>query len=449
MHSLLPEKLKTLALSLTKPLYVVGGACRDFLAQLKRAGNDWDICAPLSAQAVCAAAESCGFAVTAVYKNTGTVLMKADGEDYEFTSFRTDRYVRGTHSPAEVFFTDDIVSDARRRDFKCNAVYYDIAAQKFADPLGGIDDIKNKKVSTVAPARKVFGEDGLRLMRLCRIAAQTGFTPTEECINGARANRALIGDIAKERIWTELNAILLADLKYGVAGAQYAGLKLLSQAGVLEHILPELAAGDGMAQRRDFHNYDVLEHTLRCVLYAPPAIRLAALLHDVGKPYCKKNYGKFARHEEEGAIIAAEICKRLRVPVKAAERVCELVRWHMYDLSGAASENKVRKFIVRNLEIFDDLLLLKQADFSACKDDLSVAPVVKKWKEIFEAMQKSGAPLTLKQLAVRGDELIGAGICPDETAKTLKMLLEECAIGNVANQKEKLIKYALARRARG
>lgn len=445
MHGTLPQKLNNLALKLGKPLYVVGGACRDFLAGLSAKRCDLDICAPLSADEVCAAAEEVGFKVSAVYKNTGTVLMSADGEDYEFTSFRTDRYVRGTHSPVEVFFTDDIASDARRRDFKCNAVYYDIAAGKFVDPLGGIDDIKNKRVTTVVDAKKVFGEDGLRLMRLCRIAAQTGFSPTEECIEGARKNCELIDDIAAERIWAELNAILTADLKYGVEGAQYEGLELLKKTGVLARILPELALGDNMQQRKDFHEHDVLEHTLRCVLYAPPEIRLAALLHDVGKPYCKLNYGKFARHEEEGAAIAENICRRLRVPTKTTNRVCELVRWHMYDLSGAASENKVRKFIVNHLDVFDDLLLLKQADFSACKDEKSVAPCVVKWKNIYEKMQKEGVPFTLKELKVRGDELIGAGICPDETAKTLKMLLGECAIGNVKNEKQSLIKYALAR----
>lgn len=446
MQSALPEKLKELASELDKPLYAVGGACRDFLAGLTAASSDFDICAPVSADKVCAAAKAVGFTVSAVYKNTGTVLMSADGDDYEFTSFRTDKYVRGKHSPAEVFFTDDIASDARRRDFKCNAVYYDIAADKFVDPLGGIEDIKFRRVTTVVDAKKVFGEDGLRLMRLCRIAAQVGFTPTAECIEGARENCALIDDIAEERVLAELNAILHADEKYGVAGAQYEGLKLLSETGVLARILPELALGEGMEQREDFHSYDVLEHTFRCVKYAPPGIRLAALLHDVGKPYCKINYGRFARHEEEGAVIAENICKRLRVPAKVTERVCGLVRWHMYDLSGGASENKVRKFIVNHLEILDELLLLKQADYSACKDDLSCAPCVVRWKGIIEKMQNEGVPFTLRQLDVRGDELIGAGICPNETAKTLKMLLGECAIGNVKNEKQRLIKYALARR---
>lgn len=448
MRNLLPLKLKNLASSLSKPLYAVGGACRNFIAELKSSETDWDICGPLSAEELCVAAENAGFNIAAVYKNTGTVLMSDEGVHYEFTSFRTDRYVRGVHSPAEVFFTDDIASDARRRDFKCNAVYYDIAKEKFEDPLNGIDDIKNGRISTAVSADKVFGEDGLRLMRLCRISAQTGFAPDEDCMNGARKHAALISDIAAERVWAELSAILNADLKYGVKDAHYKGLKLLRDTGVMKYILPELAAGDGMRQREDFHNYDVLEHTLRCVLYAPPEIRLAALLHDIGKPFCKNNYGKFARHEEEGALIAENVCRRLRVPLKTQKRVCELVRWHMYDLSGVTSENKVRKFIIRHRDILDELLLLKQADFSACKDDLSVAPCVERWKKIYEKMQNEGVPVTLKQLNVRGDELIAAGICPAETAKTLKMLLEECAIGNVANERQKLISYALARSGR-
>lgn len=446
MQKFLPQNLITLARALDKPLYVVGGACRDFLAGLKSAEKrDLDICSPASAEEVCKAAEKVGFIVTAVYPNTGTVLLKDGAEDYEFTSFRTDRYMRGKHTPEEVFFTDDISLDARRRDFKCNAVYYDISDGKFVDPLGGIDEIKCRVISTVAPAEKVFGEDGLRLMRLCRIAAQTGFTPTEECILGARKNSALIKDIAAERILAELNAILNADLKYGVENAHYTGLKLLHKAGVLEYVLPELALGDNMEQRKDFHAHDVLEHSLRCVKYAPPELRLTALLHDVGKPYCKINYGKFARHEEEGAALAEEICRRLRVPKRQTERLVRLVRWHMYDLSGAASENKVRKFIVKNLDIFDDLLILKQVDYSACKDDLSTAPCVVKWSGIYEKMKNEGVPLTKKQLDVRGDELIGAGISPDETAKTLDFLLGECAIGNVPNRKERLIKFALAR----
>ncbi|MGN0824448.1 MAG: CCA tRNA nucleotidyltransferase [Candidatus Coproplasma sp.] len=438
-----PQKLNMLAAALTKPLYVVGGVCRDTLANLHSGTLDWDICAPLSAETVANAAQSVGINVVSTYKNTGTVKMEADGESFEYTCFRTDKYVRGTHVPVSVCFTEDMALDARRRDFKCNAIYYDILKGEFCDPLGGIDDIESRRLTTVAAPQKVFGEDGLRLMRLARIAAQTGFTPTQECLDGAIANAYLIKDVAAERIWAELNAILSADAKYGNRGGQYTGLKLLKEIGVLEIILPELTLGDKMEQRSDFHDHDVLEHSLRAVLYAPLQIRLAALLHDVGKPYCLINYGKYSRHDEAGRRISLEICSRLKVASKLAERVSQLVGLHMYDLSCAASENKVRKFIVNHFAVIDELLMLKQADYSACKDDLSVAPCVKKWKTIIERMKAEGVPFTLKQLAVRGSDLIESGLSAGQVGKTLNFLLEQAAMGCVPNQKEKLLIFAL------
>ncbi len=442
MKKTLPENLIYLAEKCPYPLYVVGGRCRDFLAGLKCEKPDNDICAPADTDDFIARAEAAGFTVNAVYKNTGTVKFTGFGEDYEFTCFRSDEYVRGAHRPVKTYFTDDITLDAKRRDFKCNAVYYDISGGQFVDPLGGIADINAKRMTTVDGARKVFGEDGLRLMRLARIAAQTGFTPSEECIEGARENDGLITDVAPERIYAELNAILHADEKYGAEHAVYRGLDILRKTRVLARILGELAAGEGMLQRADFHKYDVLEHSVRAAAYADKRVRLAALLHDVGKPYCMNTFGKYHGHDEWGEAIARDICLRLCVPKKLAERTATLIKLHMYDLDCRAGENKVRRFIVRNYEYFDDLMLLKQADFSACKDDFSPAPTVVKMRGVLEKMREEGLPLTVKELAVRGDELIAAG-CPKElTAACLKGLLLNCAIKNVENVNDKLVKYA-------
>ena len=197
-----------------------------------------------------------------------------------------------------------------------------------------------------------------------------------------------------------------------------------------------------MPQRSDIHRYDVLEHSFRTVMYADESIRLAALLHDIGKPYCMINFGNFYGHETEGARIAEEVCNRLKVPKKLTEKVVKLTALHMYDLRCDARENKVRKFIVKNLNYFDELMLLKQADFSACRDDLSPAPSVVKMTAILQKMKEEGVPLSLKQLAVRGDELIEAG-CPKElTDKNLENLLLACDVGQTENKKEKLILYA-------
>ncbi len=442
----LPENLKTLAGACSFPLYVVGGYVRDFLARLECGEHDIDICAPVPFEKFCSVAEVCGAEVTAIYKNTGTVKIRFGREEYEFASFRSDEYVRGGHAPVRTFFTENITLDARRRDFKCNAVYYDVNNGTFIDPLGGVKDIADRTLSTVDRADKVFGEDGLRLMRLARIAAQTDFKPSDECLEGAAKNRSLVADVAAERVWTELEAILHADGKYKVAGAQYYGLKLLEQTGVLEIIMPELAQGKGMAQPEKFHNHDVLEHSLRTVLYADASIRLAALVHDVGKPYCMRINGNYYAHEKEGARIAEEVCNRLKVPKKRREEAVALTALHMYDARLDARESKVRRFIVRHFPLFEKLLQIKQADFSACRDETYEAPCVTKWKKIYEDMRGEGVPFTVKQLDVRGDELIAAGIAPQDTGAALQGLLECCAVQRLKNEKSKLIDCALKMR---
>ena len=442
MLSLIPEKLKILAKNCPFPLYVVGGTCRNFLAGLESKETDFDICAPASAEEFCNIAKACGFIISSVYKNTGTVKAVADGEEYEYTSFRSDEYVRGVHTPVKTYFTLDIKKDALRRDFTFNAIYYDIKAQEFCDPLGGIKDVKNKTVNTVREPEKVFGEDGLRLMRLARQAAAMGFSPSKQCLSGALKNCRLINDISVERIWAELDAILHADLKYGIKYAQYKGLKILKETGVLAQILPELTLGDKMEQRPDFHNHDVLEHSLRCVKYAEPEIRLAALLHDVGKPYCKVNTGKFYLHEKEGVQIADKICKRLKVSNYQTELCKKLISLHMYDLDMNTSENKLRRFIVKNYSIIPKLLKIKQADYSACKDDLSACECVKKWTKIIDKMKNEGVPFTLKQLKINGTDLLELGVEPKKIGLILNELLRECATQPSLNDKSKLLKRA-------
>ena len=222
MRDILPKKLQELALNCTKPLYVVGGSVRDHLAGLQSNTHDWDICSPTSTDEFLSIATENGFTAKAVYRNTGTIkLQDSEGVDYEYSCFRSDKYVRGTHVPVEIFFTDDIVLDAKRRDFTANAVYYDVKSGNYVDPLNGIAAIKEKRFTTVVDSDKVFGEDGLRLMRLARQAAQLGFSPDEACFAGAKQNAALIKDITPERIFTELTAILDADRKYGNADGPY------------------------------------------------------------------------------------------------------------------------------------------------------------------------------------------------------------------------------------
>ena len=438
----IPENLRNLADACPFPLYIVGGSVRDFLAGFPLFENaDWDISAPAEESALLAAAKDSGFTARAVYRATGTVKLEdSAGKGYEFSRFRSDEYVRGVHTPVEIFFTDDIDLDARRRDFCANAVYFDIKRGEFLDPLGGIADIENRILRTVAPAEKVFGEDGLRLMRLSRISAQTGFVPDGECLEVAKRNAALVKDIVAERIFTELQLLLNSDALHGDASAPYRGLCLLRETGVLREIIPELALGDGMSQRADFHDHDVLEHSFRSVRYAPPQIRLAALLHDVGKPFCFLRDGNFHAHPEEGARIARDVLTRLKAPKRTIAETEILVRIHMRDFNLSMKPNKVRRELVEHRPLLDKLFALKQADYSACKDDPSPAPAVMKWRAELQKMKEEGAPLSLKELAVDGKDAKAAGIPPARISEALDELLLYCALDGARNNREHLLK---------
>lgn len=447
MHAILPQKLKNLARACHSPLYVVGGSVRDYLANYATTVHDWDICSPMLAEEFSAFAKKEGFTIQAVYKNTGTVKI-TDGEmDYEYSCFRSDKYVRGTHVPVEIFFTEDISLDAKRRDFTANAVYYDIAKEEYVDPLLGIPAIKERRLTTVDNAKKVFGEDGLRLMRLARQAAQLNFHPDEECLIGATENAALIQDISPERIFEELLTILTADKKCGMESAPYHGFQILEKTTVLNYILPELANGKDMKQREDFHKYDVLEHSLKSLYYmeklsADATLRLAALLHDVGKPLCMFRDGNAYNHPQEGELLAREILNRLKAPKKVTQRVCALVTNHMYDLDCKTKENKLRRFLVSNYELIDDLLLIKQADFSACMDDTSKAPTCARWESLLAKMQEEGVPFSLKALAVNGNDLLGEGFPPKDIATLLNGLLMHTATCPSDNEKSRLLRLA-------
>ena len=443
MKEILPKNLLALAQKLPSPLYVVGGAVRDFLGDLD-ASHDYDLAAPIPVEEVVAAAKEVGITVCGVYKNTGTVKLKnEDNEEYEYTRFRQDKYIRGVHTPAEIRFTDDIEVDSKRRDFTVNAIYYDLKNFFFVDPLGGADDVKQKLLRTVDKPEKVFGEDGLRLMRLARQSAQLGFTPTSDCLSGAKQNAHLILDITKERILCELKLLLVADEKYGNKWGHYEGLKVLDEIGVFALLFPELALGKGQMQRKDFHKYDVLEHSFRVVRYAPKEIRLAALLHDVAKPFCYHRDGNTFAHAQEGEKIAREILTRLGAPKKESELTVRLVAQHMYDFNCQTSEEKVRKFFVENQDILSEIMAIKQADFSGCMDDLSVAPTVQKWQKILQKIKEEKAPLTLKELSIDGNDLLKAGVAPQAIGKTLQKALRYAVCHPKENTKNRLLALLL------
>ena len=446
MDLIISEKLKLLAQSLGRPLYAVGGYVRNFLID-GSLSEDVDLAAGIGAENILPHIMKAGFKVTGSYPRTGTVVFTDNVSRFEYTAFREERYAEGGgHAPETVRFTEDIYKDALRRDFKCNAVYYDIKNQRYIDPTGGIKDIEERILSAVTDPEKVFMHDGLRLMRLARFTGELGFTPSADTLDAAKKYASNIRDISAERIYSELKRILVADKAYPFSdkAGHYTALKILSDTRVADEIFPELSIGRYMPQPERYHNYDVLEHSLRSVLYAPAGVRLAALLHDVGKPERYIATGKYHSHEISGAVVAGKILTRLKAPKAVIKQTVRLVRLHMCDLDGMMREGKIRKIIVENFDIFEKLMQLKQADFSACKDSADICPTVNKWRRVYEKMKSDGTPFSVKDLKITAEDLRETGFYGKSLGEELKKLLCAAVADPSQNKKETLIKIALS-----
>jgi tRNA nucleotidyltransferase (CCA-adding enzyme) len=265
-----------------------------------------------------------------------------------------------------------------------------------------------------------------------------------QTLDGAKEYADNIKDISPERIYDELKKILVSDKKYPFSDKKghYTALKILDETRVLDRIFPELTLGRGMAQRKDFHNYDVLEHSLRCVLYSPSKIRLAALVHDIGKPYCMQKSGVYYGHDKEGAIIAEKVLRRLKADNESIKNAVFLTKEHMLDLDGKMRESKVKRYIARNGDKLEQLFMIKQADYSACKDDLALAPAVTKWKNIVKQMKVDGVPTSYKELKISPEELIKLGYKGKKIGEGMQMILYHAIDNPKENESEKLILFA-------
>ena len=429
-----PSDLKEFASLFPVPLYLVGGYVRDALSG--KSTDDYDICSSLPAESVASLLTGTPYVISLIKKDTGTVAVTYHGTEWQYTAFRTDRY-QGGHTPAATY-PADIEGDAMRRDFKANAVYYDIKKDTIVDPLGGVKDIDNRIRSATRSPKEVFSEDGLRLMRLARQAAETGFSVHPDTLMGARENAEKIDEIAPERIRVELERILLAPVPS-------VGLKLLREEGVLARILPELDAAYGLPQRKDYHRYDVFGHILATVDAADKSVVTAALFHDVGKPACYLKNGNYHGHDEVGAEICKKIMRRLRYSNKEIEETVRLVRLHMFDLAGNARENTVRLFVQKNADVLDKLCLLMDADMIGCGYVKSGrSPVSLRLTATYEEMKRENVPFSVKDLLVRGNDIPEEILPVSGRTKALSALLAACAQkGSPLTTKEKQLQYII------
>jgi tRNA nucleotidyltransferase (CCA-adding enzyme) len=389
-------------------------------------------------------AKNLGFSILAEYPRTSTLVLFDGQRKYEYTCFRREIYANGgAHTPISTEFTDSVFEDACRRDFKCNALYYDIKLDKFVDPLNALFDIKNKIISTVVSPEMVFSHDGLRLLRLARFSAELNFKIDNLTLLGAKENADKIKDISVERIFEELKKILLADSKHSFSDkmGHYNGLKVLDKIGVLDIILPELTLGRNLEQPKKYHDHDVLEHSLRAVLYSPPEIRLCALLHDVGKPYCYHKHGNYYFHADRGEKIAKNILTRLKAPKNEIAKICFLIKHHMLDFS-SVREVKIRRLIADNYEFIQDLISLKNADARACRDLDVNFNGYDRFISILTKMKTDGTPISLTDLKISSQELMALGYKGKELGEIRKKLRNTCVDNPSLNSREILIKMA-------
>ena len=435
-----PKWLVKFAEANEEPLYLVGGYVRNAVCGLPP--SDIDVAGRLLPRKLKLPR---GFFFATTYKRTGTALIKhryIKTAEIEYTPFRTEEYAPGGgHTPAAVNFDAPIEEDAARRDFTVNSIYYDIKNDRMIDFFGGLEDIKRRLIRAYDP-EKIFASDGLRMLRLVRIAAETGFGIDPATAATAKSCAGLLADVSPNRKADELMKILLADTKYGIADAHYRALTLLRDYGFLGYVIPELTELDGLVQPAAYHKYDALEHTFRVVQAAPPHIRLAALLHDVGKAEAIRRAGNMHNHDVVGAEMAARILGQegLRFPNREIDRVVRLTRWHMYDKSRNTRDRKMLLFVAGNADIIDDLSALMDAD--SIGKGLSDTPAPNRIKEFYARLKASGAPKSPSALRINGADLAALGYESAAIGKKLNELYGECVMDPSLNNRKILMKLA-------
>lgn len=314
--------------AIVSPIYLVGGGVRDVL--LGRQPHDYDFATPLSPDEIETQLRKSGKRPQIIGRKYGTVGFKIDGQFVEVTTFRTERYSPGSRKP-EVEFINDITHDLSRRDFTINAMALRPDGT-LVDPFDGQNDLSNSYIRTVNKPYDRYNEDPLRMLRAARFAAQLNFAVDNDAKDQAAKKADKILEISKERWTLELDKLLTSD-------HPDAGLQFLADTRLLYFMLPELAVQIGYPQDSPYHELDLWSHTIKtvCLTENDTALRWAALLHDVGKPYTriknKQGYSNYVHHEKVGAELAGKIGTYLKWPKLRTDAVHDIVLHHLEEES--------------------------------------------------------------------------------------------------------------------
>ncbi|RRD48332.1 CCA tRNA nucleotidyltransferase [Arachnia propionica] len=418
-------------------LYLVGGSVRDAL--LGRLGSDLDFTTSARPDDTHAILKQFTPTTWDIGKDFGTIgALKRDGDtewQIEVTTFRADAYEPDSRKPV-VALGDSIEEDLVRRDFTVNAMAVDVIRGRFVDPWGGLDHLADGVLRTPAAPEVSFGDDPLRMMRAARFASRLGFSVAPEVVAAMKAMAGRIEIVSAERVQAELTGLLLTD-------SPREGLDLLVRTGIADHILPELPA---MRLERDEHmrHKDVYEHSLTVLDQAielekarghePDIVnRLAALLHDIGKPATRRFEGgkvTFHHHDVVGAKMAKKRLKELKFPsatVKSVTRLVELhLRFHGYG-DGGWTDSAVRRYVRDAGEELERLHILTRADCTT-RNRNKATRLRRAYEELEWRIDELAAQEELKALRPHLDgaqimEVLGIGPGPT-VGKAYKFLLE-------------------------
>jgi poly(A) polymerase len=360
-------------------LYLVGGVVRDLVMGRFVPDADTDFATDASPAETSRILRGWAEALYLVGVRFGTVGARRHGRVLEITTFREERYPEDERKPA-VTFAKDIQTDLSRRDFTINAMAVRLPDGEFVDPFEGVRDLAAKRLDTPLEPELAFSDDPLRMLRAARFVAQLDVSPRPRVVDAIGGMRERLRIVSAERIREELDKLLLGD-------EPTKGLALLVETGLSDEFLPELSALQ-MEQDPVHRHKDVLRHTFAVVERCEPdvALRLAALLHDVGKPSTRRITAEgvsFHHHEVVGARMAEERLRALRYPHAMIEDVRKLIELHLrfHGYGEGWTDAAVRRYVHDAGHLIDQLNQLTRADvttrdpkraerFAGLQDDL-------------------------------------------------------------------------------
>lgn len=416
--------------------YLAGGCVRDRL--LGREPKDFDIATNAPASVVQALFPR----TVPVGVQFGVVVVIMDGHAVEVATFRSDAaYLDGRH-PSSVHFGSP-EEDARRRDFTINGMFIDPVTEAVIDYVGGQADLRAGVIRAIGDPAARISEDRLRMLRAIRFASRLGFRIESASFAAIQAAAASITDMAWERIGDEV-ARMLTD---SAAGSARRAFELLDSSGLLEPILPEVAALKGVEQSPDYHpEGDVFVHTLGLLeQLAHPAetLALGALLHDIAKPRCAQRGEQritFYGHCEQGAEMAVAICQRLRRSRETWERVAVLVRDHLRLLHAPQMRLSTLKRFLASAGI-EEILELARLDAMASNKDLTY------YNFCSGKLQELGTAAIKPPPLLRGRDLLDLGFEPGPRFGVILEAVSEAQLDNTLHTREEAIAWVRQRYA--